>query len=219
LGEKTEGIKMKVICTKCQAELKPENINIQKMVGHCIECNEIIQISEKLDLVKIKPSGSKIQEIKLDDGSLGLLFPKRRSIGIFFIFFGGFWDLISGTMLVATSHGKGGIDLFGSIFVSMFFLIGFVILIIGIALVNMKTALIINSLKIKLVRNVFGKEFIKEIANGRNISVNRVVRYTQNDNPVYGAKITDESSESITVGIDLSTDETSWLEFIIKSKI
>jgi len=97
--------------------------------------------------------------------------------------------------------------------------IGFVMVLIGLVLVNLKTSLIVSSASIRVERNLYGKEFAKEIKNNQSVMVERAFMFNLNDEPVYSAKISNNLNESLIVGLDLSPDETAWIEFIVKSKI
>ena len=97
--------------------------------------------------------------------------------------------------------------------------IRFVMVLIGLVLVNLKTSLIVSSASIRVERNLYGKEFAKEIKNNQSVMVERAFMFNLNDEPVYSAKISNNLNESLIVGLDLSPDETAWIEFIVKSKI
>lgn len=208
---------MKLICPKCKVTIEAKNINIQQMVGVCEACNEIVQIDSSINVTS-KPPESALQEIKMIDNSIGLLFPKNKSIGLFFIVFGGFWDLISGFILFFIFFQEDKLDFSALIFVSLFFLSGLIIALVGVALVNMSTTIYIDKNNIKRVRKTFGKEFIKKIENNSSVMVERVVRYSKNEIPIYGAKIRNSKNESITVGVGLTEMEVGWIRHLIESK-
>lgn len=159
---------------------------------------------------------SKIKEIKLDDGSIGLLFPKKILHGLSFLAFGTVISLMIGLIIFMPQNWTSPNG--GTAIIFLFFMIGLFFVSMGVALVNMRTALIVNSTSIKLIRNVFGKEFIKEIKNGKDVNVERVVRFSTNGKEVYGARISNELFQSITVGLDISVEESAWLESIVKSQ-
>jgi len=89
---------MKLVCKKCNSEIKAENINIQKKMVYCLRCNELTPIDERLNPLETRPAKSEIGEIKLNNNSIKLLFPLglRKQLGIFFIISGvGWWGVFN----------------------------------------------------------------------------------------------------------------------------
>ena len=125
------------------------------MLGNCVSCNEIF----KLDIgseIKDKPKNSMLMESASGTGGIAIIFPKRYALGVFMIVFGGFWDLISGTMFGVWIFKDSKIETFPLIFISMFSILGFTILMFGVAQVLMRVAVIAKNGKMKLVRNILG---------------------------------------------------------------
>lgn len=201
---------MQFKCQKCGSLITADNINIQNMIGKCLACNEISALKVGADVVD-KPSDSGLMETPIGRSGVAIAFPKYKSLGIFFILFGGVWVFISGFMLWSMVYSQQNIDKPGLIFISFFLIFGLSILIFGILQLLLKVTLIAERRKLKLIKNYVIFERIKEIDYDENLEINWVVRYTQNRVPVYGAKIIGLANNSFTVGINLSENEVYWL--------
>ncbi len=72
---------MKLKCSNCSSELKPENINISTDLAKCDNCGSILKVSELTSsitsLKTTPPNGSKIMMTKGAGGQLELTLPKK----------------------------------------------------------------------------------------------------------------------------------------------
>ena len=207
---------MKVSCTNCGNEIGAENINIQKMKALCIKCNSLINIDGDL-IVEVKPQNSKIEHTESKDGFI-LLLPQKniRGLGWFFIVFGGFWDLISGAMIIGTIFStQKSIDIMFYLMVPVFFIAGALILIGGIALLCLKTAVIADRTVIRIVRKTLGKEFVRVISKDSVTGVSKVERYKSNDRSVYGISFDCGSISGGKVGVEMSDEEIGWIRNLV----
>ena len=72
---------MKLNCSKCDSEIKPEDINISTDLAKCYNCGSIFKASEltsSLEEIKFKPpNGSKISIQKGINGRMDLTLPKK----------------------------------------------------------------------------------------------------------------------------------------------
>jgi hypothetical protein len=209
------GQKMKVVCSKCRNIIPAGQINIQTMKALCQTCDVIVNIGDEMN-VECKPLLSKIEYTETADGFV-LLFPRRnvRGLAWFFVAFGGFWDLISGVMLVATFGSKKAVDPMFFIIVPPFFVLGSLILLGGIALLFLRTGIVADKSGIKIIRKTLGREFIGFIEKNAISGVRKVERYQSNNRPVYGVSIQNGDGEGKKVGVELSDDEIGWIRYLI----
>ena len=207
---------MKLSCTSCGSEISADQINIQKMKAVCIKCNSLINIDGELN-IEVKPPASKIEHTESKDGFV-LLFPQKnvRGLGWFFIVFGGFWDLISGSMILVTLFSsQKSIDILFYFMVPVFFVLGALILIGGISLLCLRTAVIADKSSIRIVRKTLGKEFVKVLAKDSISGVSKVERYKSNDRPVYGISFDCGGVSSGKVGVEMSDEEIGWIRNLV----
>jgi predicted Zn finger-like uncharacterized protein len=218
---------MRIRCPSCQAAVTAAGINIQTGMAVCGSCNEVFPLPGMAAALPAgppvptaRPATTAIAFAPSGDG-FGVIFPPGggRSLGWFFILFGSIWDLISGGMLAAIlfGHAAGGgiFALAPLLFVSAFFVFGLGFLLGGVALLGLRAALIARDRSVRLVRTVFGREFVTAVPAGEVRDVVRVVRYSQNDVPVHGLALVLADGKRPAIGAGLGDDEIAWLRWQI----
>lgn len=92
---------MKLNCSKCQADIKPEDINITTDLAKCHECGAIHKVSSlsgaislgKKEVSMTPPTGSRIIMRRGDFGDMEFIYPKKgfKASMLPLVFFTTFW--------------------------------------------------------------------------------------------------------------------------------
>jgi hypothetical protein len=203
-------------CPRCRVEIAAIDINMQTVMALCRTCNELFNFAN-IPVKTDRPAGTKIQYTQYGDG-FGLIFPRGRtiSLAIFLIIFGLIWAGVTGVMLGAVHFSlKHSPSAFFNAFISLFFISGLGFMLAGTVLCFLKTAMIAADGKLRIVRSIFSKEFVKEIPAELVSSVEKVARYQENDISVYGIKILSKDGPSYKVGNGLNDLEINWIRWLI----
>lgn len=163
--------------------------------------------SERQELPK--PDDTKI-EVAEKDGVIGWRIPSKGGCN-FFVFFGAIWLCITTTVFWAVFFGNAasGTPAIPMLMACLFLAIGFIVLYVGIRMNRIQhwlwitdTALLHEQKFILTKRRIFQRSSIQ--------SVELVVVYTQNYEPVYGIEIV-SSEGKLRLGTALRPADKAWL--------
>jgi hypothetical protein len=163
-------------------------------------------------------AGSRFKELDHGNNFTALYLPQYKTTGIYIFILGVIWDLISGSMLFGFIYIKDNIDYIGVIITTVFFIIGFLTLLIGLAYISITTAIIYNNKKIKYEIKTFLKDFNFEIDNEPTIVIEKLLKYPQINSSVCGIKISNSENKKIKIYTIINEEEFEWIRNKIKCR-
>jgi hypothetical protein len=229
---------MHIRCPSCQAPVASAGINRETGMAVCGACNEVFALpgwalasGGGAVVETAQPAGTRIAYVPSGDG-FGIVLPGRdtRGLGVFFIIFGGIWVAFWGAMQGGGLHVEPGLGaqapaLIGALLLAL----GGGGILGGITLLTLRSALVARDRSVRLVRTVFGCEFVTTVGADEIREVVRVVRYSQGGGsdgdrrrhahsegqPVYGIALVRADGRRPAIGAGLSDDEIAWLRWLI----
>ncbi len=180
------------------------------------------ELRESAIEVQDQPRGSAIKRDVLAGGLVGYQLPRKFGAMWFFVLFGGFWLGLSGTLFVGGLYqwleDRTMENLLPVLFVSVFVIIGLVILWMGVLQGLRRDTLLLSPQSIGLDRRYLGMGKVRQIPVAEIITVEAKEFYQQNYQPVYGIEIRGKRRK-LRFGSSLEEEDRRWLLWEIRRYI
>jgi len=222
------GAKAKILCPSCRANVPPPRLEPELLWDAVMECPEcghvaglmsfgakasqtpeerVVEQQEKGEEVPTPPT----TRITVENTGMGRVWNVPAKGGCNFLLgFGTVWLTFTSLFLVGVLNSKK-LEMFPVMFVGVFMLIGLGILFAGLQMSRASHVLELDVVDFVHTKNFLGRRRCRVLPRESIVSVEMVVFYTQNYQPVHGIEIRSNRKKKIRFGSALTPGEKAWL--------